>query len=349
MLRKFLMSFTALALVGCMVFSVLQLAPILSSIEIGDVGDRFTKAEKRYTVTATASEGGRVEGIADDYAKGESATLLAVADDGYLFGGWYSNSGACKATSPSYTFNVEKSTSVVAKFVPAPDKMDGDTEYSTEYTDCTEDFAFSVFCDEENAAEIIAAAIKIVDADLLDTEYEALGTVTPVIIALGGGEYSVSPSGKYRKGTTYVAKISDPSVTLPVGTSITFTVIGDKNSNVSYNEGIVYLDRATVTVEDDYIITSHPLAKNDIVCIYTEVDTDNDPVLSSSEFVKITSVDGERAYYTKPDIDDVYETIDLYYKEDLEPEAYGLASPSELEAQIYAALMSDEGFAGTVA
>lgn len=352
MFRKLLMSLTALALIACIVLTGSQFASIFSSFDdLIDVGDRFTKAEKRYTVTATADEEcGHVEGVAKDYAKGDTATLIAVANDGYLFNGWYSNNGTCKATSPSYVFNVEKNTTVTARFVPAPEKTDGTFESATEYTSCSEDFTFSVFCNEENAESIIAGAIKIVDADLLGTEYEELGTVTPVITHLVGGEFSVSPSGNYRRGTTYTAQISSPSVSLRGGaSSITFTIEGDKSSNASYSDGIVNLDKATITVTDDYIITAYPLAKDDIVCLYEELDENNDPVLSSSTFIKITSVEGEKAYYTTPDLDNVYKELDLYYKEKLNPTESGLKTSSELEKQLYSALLSDEAFVYTVA
>ncbi len=138
MLRKLLLAVTALALVACMVFTCIQIVPLISSLEFEEIGDRFKMADKRYTVTANAEEGGKVEGAKKDYAKGETVTLTATPDEGYIFNGWYSNNGSCKATSPNYSFNIEKNTEITAKFVPTPEKMEGETAFVSENYENTE-------------------------------------------------------------------------------------------------------------------------------------------------------------------------------------------------------------------
>ncbi len=140
MLRKLLLLLTTLALAGCIALTCMQILPIFTSLEFPDMGSRFKMADKRYTVTANAEEGGRVDGVKDDYLKGEKVSLTATADEGYVFNGWYSNNGSCKATSPNYTFTIEKNTEITARFVPEPEKMEGESAFvSDNYQDTTED------------------------------------------------------------------------------------------------------------------------------------------------------------------------------------------------------------------
>ncbi len=140
MFRKLLLAVTTLALAACLTITCVQLVPWITSLEFEGVGDRFKMADKRYTVTANAEEGGKVEGVKEDYAKGEQVTLTATANEGYIFNGWYSNNGSCKATSPSYSFTIEKNTEITAKFVPEPEKMEGETAFvSPTYQETIED------------------------------------------------------------------------------------------------------------------------------------------------------------------------------------------------------------------
>ena len=76
---------------------------------------KFTKnAPTTYTVTATASEGGTASG-GGSFEQGASATVIAAANSGYRFAGWYD--GSTKVSdSASYTFAVTKNVALTAKF-----------------------------------------------------------------------------------------------------------------------------------------------------------------------------------------------------------------------------------------
>jgi uncharacterized repeat protein (TIGR02543 family) len=71
-----------------------------------------------YTVTATASPtaGGTVTG-SGTYPVGQSATVTATANSGYLFFGWYKDSTKV-STNKSYTFTVTENVTLTAKFSP---------------------------------------------------------------------------------------------------------------------------------------------------------------------------------------------------------------------------------------
>lgn len=51
-----------------------------------------------------------------EYKKGEKAILTAYPDSGYVFDGWYNDSGALLDSSTRYSFTVKKDTSVKAVF-----------------------------------------------------------------------------------------------------------------------------------------------------------------------------------------------------------------------------------------
>ena len=69
-----------------------------------------------YTVTATADQtaGGTVTG-GGSYFEGQTATLNATANSGYIFSGWY-NGSTKVSSSKSYTFTVTGNVSLTAKF-----------------------------------------------------------------------------------------------------------------------------------------------------------------------------------------------------------------------------------------
>lgn len=53
------------------------------------------------------------------FTSGKKATLIATADEGYQFVGWYDNStGALVASSNKYTVTVKKDINLTAKFAP---------------------------------------------------------------------------------------------------------------------------------------------------------------------------------------------------------------------------------------
>lgn len=67
-----------------------------------------------YTVTASCSQGGEVEGDGV-YAQGEKCTVIARADDEYEFDGWYKN-GKRVSSNEAYTFTVNGDTELEAVF-----------------------------------------------------------------------------------------------------------------------------------------------------------------------------------------------------------------------------------------
>ena len=65
-------------------------------------------------VSVTAQTGGSVTG-ADTYRNGREATVVATADDGYLFLGWY-KAGNLVSSAATYTFTVTEDVALEARF-----------------------------------------------------------------------------------------------------------------------------------------------------------------------------------------------------------------------------------------
>lgn len=79
----------------------------------------FIVAGTQQTISASASPsiGGSVSG-AGSYASGDSATIIATANPGYVFSKWLEGSTTV-STSPSYTFVVTANRTLTAKFTEA--------------------------------------------------------------------------------------------------------------------------------------------------------------------------------------------------------------------------------------
>ena len=79
----------------------------------------FIVAGTQQTIAASASPhaGGSISG-AGTYAAGDSATLVATANPGYVFSKWLEGS-ATVSTSPDYTFTVTANRTLTAKFTEA--------------------------------------------------------------------------------------------------------------------------------------------------------------------------------------------------------------------------------------
>ena len=77
---------------------------------------KFYPLSMTYTVTATAdpTAGGTVTG-GGAYSDGQSATLTATNNPGYLFSGWYKD-GVRVSSNKSYTFTVIEDVTLTAKF-----------------------------------------------------------------------------------------------------------------------------------------------------------------------------------------------------------------------------------------
>lgn len=88
-----------------------------------------TTAAKMWYINTSSSGGGETEGDGE-YKDGKKATLIARADDGYVFDGWYSN-GEKVSSSTKYTFKVTENASFSAVFSPAPTEPVKTTEKTT--------------------------------------------------------------------------------------------------------------------------------------------------------------------------------------------------------------------------
>ncbi len=91
-------------------------------------------APKTYTVTATAETGGTVSG-GGEIAEGESATLIAAANDGYTFAGWYDGETKVCDTAEFVVSNVTADKAYTAKFTKnqavEPDPIPSEFDFTT--------------------------------------------------------------------------------------------------------------------------------------------------------------------------------------------------------------------------
>ncbi len=350
MLRKLLLLLTTAALVTSLVFTGLQLGPILSSIEFPEVGDRFERSERRYTVTANVSTenedpedktlGGTVSGTKDDYAKGETATLTATPYPGYSFQGWYSNNGTYKFNSDVYSFAVDKNITLTAKFVPTPESMEGTLGTASVYTECEESFEFVVYA-SGMSADNVRESVKVIETDFLGTDYEAEGkTEITVKEGTNPGQFVIAPSAsKYAKGTTYSAVSTSENVSFDGGElkDLTFTIAGERSKVANLNEELIKLSDSVL--QGGKIVTDHPLYTGDTVHVYKNWDYENDaPVLLGSKFLQIDQVSSNSGIYTASyntvkEIENVYDALDIYTKETLgiDPENISPELAEELE------------------
>ncbi len=75
----------------------------------------FVTGDAKLAITATAEEGGTVAGGADNFYRGQSATVTATVNEGYNFVGWYENDQLV-SSDLAYTFKVTGNRDLVAKF-----------------------------------------------------------------------------------------------------------------------------------------------------------------------------------------------------------------------------------------
>lgn len=76
-----------------------------------------TEATKTMWIINTSSSGGGDTSGGGEYSNGEKVTLVAIADDGYVFDGWYSN-GIKVSSNAEYTFKANENASFSAVFNP---------------------------------------------------------------------------------------------------------------------------------------------------------------------------------------------------------------------------------------
>ena len=78
---------------------------------------------KEYTVTVNKTEGGSVAG-SGKYIEGEEATLVATANEGYKFIGWFDAEGKEVSKDSTYRFIVSSDVVLNAKFEKVPEVVD---------------------------------------------------------------------------------------------------------------------------------------------------------------------------------------------------------------------------------
>lgn len=84
--------------------------------------------ETTWIINTSSSGGGTTEG-GGEYKNGEKVVLIATADEGYVFDGWYSN-GIKVSSDAKYRFKANENASFSAVFSPAPTEPTSDTTVS---------------------------------------------------------------------------------------------------------------------------------------------------------------------------------------------------------------------------
>lgn len=124
--------------------------------------DEFTIYEKgvvveKKTVNVSADENGTAYIAKTDYEVGEKATVTAKPNINYVFEGWYD--GSTKVSDQqTYTFTVEKSIDLVAKFVRGPIKYDVSQDGRFDETDIEQVQSYLI-----GAASLSESSLEIAD------------------------------------------------------------------------------------------------------------------------------------------------------------------------------------------
>ena len=117
MLRKLFMLLAFVALVGIVALTVVKLIPTFTELDFGDPESHFENQSDKYILTVKVEGEGTVTGVNESYSEGEPAMLEALAADGWVFNGWYKQSGEPISIEQRCSIVVEKDTTIVAKFV----------------------------------------------------------------------------------------------------------------------------------------------------------------------------------------------------------------------------------------
>ncbi len=319
-MKKLLALLVVIAMVVGIILSIPQLTDDLFSLEFPDFQDFFAKEPEYCTLTLEVGEGGSVNLTKTEYLKGETVELSASADSGYVFSGWFENRDTYLSTAKTYSFVIEKDTSLRAGFAKMPEKMEGEVATYGELFGCDTDFAFTVYCDRPDAESYLKENLRVVDSDLLGTQWESHGMV-PFGVAAGkeAGEYVISPAegAVYERGVTYVAILPEKEADKPAESAgsflnpendqstLNFTIQEENKEEVTYYADIAYfpdcddkkLDKIKEVVDDgliageagdkeDYIVVygKVKLAENSIFCVYGGQMTDGIPQLDENAF-----------------------------------------------------------------
>ncbi len=374
-MKKLLTLLVVIALIVSIVLTAGQLGGALSSLEFPKFEDYFTKRETYCTLTLQVGEGGRVSGAQTEYKKGDTVTLLAAAEEGYVFSGWFTNQTTYLSAAKSYSFTIEKDTVLCAKFVEMPEEMKGETLSYSELFDCDTDFAFAVYCDRTDAENYLINNLRVVDRDLLGTQWEEKGQVLFTVSA--GQEknaYLISPAegAAYIPGTTYAAIFPDGVAFLnPENEQATlnFTIREENKEQITYCDGIAYLSDAVLEVADGegdagasedypygYVLLrgNVQLAADSIFCVYSASQPDGQPQLDENSFfgkVVYSQADGgnTRIYYRLPDLSEVYDDLDVVYSGGVDLGAAGVSLSAKSMKQARSGLLSNVRFQNYVA
>lgn len=338
-----------------------------------NVGDRFTKSEKRYELIVDAAEGGTVDVTDAKYTSGDLVSLKATPKDGYVFGGWYDVDGNYLTTALTYSFTITENTKLNAKFFVKAEDIEGEAKYFEQLRNCAEDFSFSVKCDKENAEEWLAENLNVVDSDLVGTEYENHdgAKVKFTVEKIGDGEYLIKPETGYAAGSTYVAsfsadedgaEFSDGAVIDEEQNDLTFSIVKEETNVVEIQEGIIYITPDEVVeliddgkaagdegdIEDKVVLRDvGDIAIGSIICICTgEKDSsgeyliDENAIYGKCEKINRNGENYEVVYGT-PDLAEIYSELDIYMNRDIDFEESGAEITDETIEEIKHAMLSN--------
>ncbi len=374
-MKKFLILLVVIALIASIVFTAGQLGDAFSSLEFPKFEDYFTKEEKYCTLTLQVDDGGHVSGAKAEYKKGDTVGLLASPDEGFVFSGWFTGQNTYLSTAKSYSFVIEKDTVLCAKFAEMPEEMKGQTLSYGELFGCGTDFAFTVYCDRADAENYLMNNLRVVDSDLLGTQWEEQGQV-PFAVSAGQeqNEYLISPAAgaSYEPGTTYAAVLPEGGSFLDPEndqTTLNFTIQEENKEEITYRDGIAYLSDVVLEVadgegdtgaSDDYpygyvlLRGNVQLAADSIFCVYSGNQADGQPQLDADSFfgkVVSSQADGgnTRIYYRLPNLSEVYDDLDVVYSGGVDWKAAGVSLSAKSMKQARSGLLSNVGFQNFVA
>ncbi len=174
--------------------------------------DQLFSFEKEYKITVVCKEGGSVNINEGRFKSGEQIELVATADEGYVFAGWYNSDSENISTSSNYLYTVEQNEKLFAHFSRVIKEIDGGgAESVTVIRDCDQYFSFDVYCQGEDGEKYISDNLIILDAYYRDDENYKKYAVEYKVTDRGNGAFSIQPRDgiKYAEGVTYTVRLSD--------------------------------------------------------------------------------------------------------------------------------------------
>ena len=326
-LKNILIPVVAILLLVGIVFTGGQVGVLFASIDWGNFSDHFTQGDKTVTLTVETTEGGTVSKTEDAYKKGSMVSVTATPNEGYIFAGWYSVDDIYLTTAKTYSFEIKKDTVLKAKFAEKPEDMDGKYINYETLRNCSTDFAFTIVCDREDAEAYLLENLKIVDAELVGTEWEEQARASFTVERVEDtNEYRIVPveGERYEEGATYTATLPEveteeepPEATFVesdnTSNTLNFTIGQEETKVIEYNEDIVYLvesedptkDQVLEVVDDglaegdegdveDYVILPERfgITEKTIICVFGGVMVDGLPELGPEAFFgKVQSIE----------------------------------------------------------